>query len=519
MVLRFACLVLAALGMAAPAAAEWSRAVSQHFVIYSDQPPEKLKAYAERLEAFDQAVRYARHAADPLPGPANKLTIYAVEDLAAVQRIYGGGGVGGFYLPRAGDTVAFVPLSTSPGSRLDITPEAVFFHEYAHHLMYQNSSGAIPLWLSEGFAEFFSTAKFESDGSIGLGAPAAHRAEILLAKLYAPLPLPLMLGGTYKDLRHYYLEEVYGRGWLLTHYLTFNAGRKGQLERYLAAIQQGKPAMQAASDAFGDLRKLELELKQYVRSTRFPYVTVPPSKFKVGAVSVERLSQGQGAMIEVVMQSRRGITEEQAAKLAPFARRIAAAFPADAVVQAALAEAELNSKNYDEAIAAADRALASDPRSVNALLRKGYAQMAKAEKAASAGTDWKPIRSLFLRANKLDPEDPRPLVGYYETFRTSKAAVPPAALEGLVYAFELAPHDPDVRWTVMRELVAQGRGPEAAKALKPLAYAPHGGKFAERAQAVLDAVEAGDFTAARQKVEEADKAQKEAEEKARKKRH
>jgi tetratricopeptide (TPR) repeat protein len=517
MISRAACLVVALLATT-PASAGWSRAVSPHFVIYSDQSAEELKAYATKLEAFDQAVRYARRVPDVQIGPASKVTVYAVRDLPTLQRIYGGYGVGGFYIRRAGYSAAFVPLQTNPATRLDLTPENVFFHEYAHHLMYENVHAALPLWLSEGFAEFFSTVKFEADGSVGLGAPAAHRAEILLMKLASPMPLDRMLGGTWKQLRHYYLEEIYGRGWLLTHYLTFNTARKGQLERYVAGIQEGKPALQAARDAFGDLGRLDGELKDYVRSKRFPYVTVPPQKFSVGAITVEPLSPGEAAFMEVRMHSRRGVTEEQAAKLIPHARRIAANYPDDPAVQAGLAEAEADAHNYDAAVAAADRALAANPKSMDALLEKGRAISTKAEKDKSFKPDWKEVRQLYLSANRLDPDDPRPLIGYHGTF--GKAGLKPtaSALEGLLYAFELSPQDPDLRWTVMRELVAAGRQADAAKTLKPLAYAPHGGKAVERANDVLDKIEAGDLSAAEQRIAEIEKEVKDEEEREKKKR-
>jgi tetratricopeptide (TPR) repeat protein len=441
-----------------------------------------------------------------------------VRDLPTVERIYGGRGVAGFYIPMAGYTVAFVPLETAPATRLELSAENVFFHEYAHHLMYQNLNAAMPLWLSEGFAEFFSTAKFEPDGSVGLGAPALHRADVLLANLMAPLPIEVMLGGNWKQLRHHYLEEVYGRGWLLTHYLTFNTQRKGQLERYLAGIQEGKPALTSAREAFGDLNRLESELKRYVRSKSFPYIKVPPSNFKVGSVSIETLTPGEAAYIEVLMKSRSGVTDEEAQKLVPHARLIAARFPNDASVQAWLAEAEIDAKHYDLGIAAANRALALNPRSMDALLQKGRAYIRRAEEEKTYKPDWNAVRQIYITANRTDPDDPRALIGFYQSYNEAGLKATNSAVEGLLYAFELAPQDRTLRWMVMSELVSQGRGPEAAAAIKPFAYAPHGGKAAERAQTVLDLIEARDLAGANKKIAEVEAEEKAEEEKRKKKR-
>ena len=53
-----------------------------------------------------------------------------------------------------------------PDQRCDL-----FFHEYTHHLMTRTSRSAYPEWYSEGFAEFFSTPKFDRDGSVWLVGP------------------------------------------------------------------------------------------------------------------------------------------------------------------------------------------------------------------------------------------------------------------------------------------------------------------------------------------------------------
>src|SRR6185503_7967620 len=59
-------LALLALGVSASAQAEWYRASSEHFLIYSEQKPDTLKQFAEKLERFDSAVRVVR-GMDDLP--------------------------------------------------------------------------------------------------------------------------------------------------------------------------------------------------------------------------------------------------------------------------------------------------------------------------------------------------------------------------------------------------------------------------------------------------------------------
>ena len=43
----------------------WQKVSSPHFVIYADGEPDKLRAFATRLEKFDKAVRVVRTMPDP----------------------------------------------------------------------------------------------------------------------------------------------------------------------------------------------------------------------------------------------------------------------------------------------------------------------------------------------------------------------------------------------------------------------------------------------------------------------
>lgn len=133
------------------AQAEWHKATSSHFVIYADQKPEKLHELAARLEKFEKAVQLLRNVKSE-SGDTTKVTIFVVEDLGELRSLLGrrDSGVAGIYIGRASGPVAFVPRSTGTGLKGEIKPEAVFFHEYAHHLMLQNSSYPLPQWLSEG---------------------------------------------------------------------------------------------------------------------------------------------------------------------------------------------------------------------------------------------------------------------------------------------------------------------------------------------------------------------------------
>jgi tetratricopeptide (TPR) repeat protein len=247
--------------------------------------------------------------------------------------------------------------------------------------MMHNFPGAYPAWFIEGFAEFNSTARFEKNGTVGVGTPAGHRARGLV---HGPkLAIEELVSTPDNRRRPDEREAVYGRGWLLTHYLTFEPSRAGQLSHYLRKVGSGTPSLDAAKQAFGDLKLLDKEMESYLRRPRLSYLPVPPEKLPIGQISVRAVSPGEDAVMELKMRSRRGVNRAQALELLPLMRKAAAPFASDPSVQATLAEAEYDAGNYAEAEAAADRAIAVNPRHVDALLYKGRAKMAVATAAKS----------------------------------------------------------------------------------------------------------------------------------------
>ena len=495
-------LCAAALFAAAPAHAAWYEAKSKHFAIYADESPASLEAFATKLEKFDKAVRIVRSMEDPPIGNAGRVTIYVLRNEDAVSKIAVGkrSPIAGFYIPRASGSIAFVPRKTaSNGSEWDMTADTVFFHEYAHHLMLQNTDAALPPWLVEGFAEFFSTADFARDGSVHLGMPASHRAAGLFL-LDKPKIEDLLTKSVGDDGSGEDFERFYGRAWLLTHYLTFDQARTGQLAKYVVEVRSGTDLLKAAQDAFGDLGQLDKELDRYLRSNRFKYISVNSPELNNVAASLRPLRAGEAAVMPIRIRSARGVDSKTAPEVAALARGVAAQYPDDPAVERELAEAEFDEHNYAASETAADRALAADPKLAKALIYKGRAEMMLAESRPKA--DWEAIRRNFLAANKLDTEDPEPLLLYYESFGKSGRRPTPNAIAGLEYALVLAPQDKSLRMMVVSERINTNKFAEAREALAPLAFDPHSSDSRQFARKMMDALSAKDPKAALAAVDE-----------------
>ena len=467
--------MLASLAVAAPSDAKWREASTDHFVIYSEESEESLRKLATRLEQYDGAMRHLRGLPNASLGPANRLTVYVVSNVRLVQKLSGmkGDFLAGFYVPRASGSIAIIPRRLGSGGRWDMDSENVLLHEYAHHFLFQNYAAAYPAWFSEGYAEFHATARFEDDGGIGLGLPATHRARGLMSG--NPLPMERLMAGGFDKLTLDQREAVYGRGWLLTHYMTFEPGRAGQLDKYLQALNSGRAGAEAATEAFGDLDVLEKELDRYLKRRKLSYIKIDPGAIRLGAIASRELGPGEDALMDLKIRSRRGVDREQAQALVLEMRRAAAPFPGDPAVQATLAEAEYDAGNYQEAEAAADRALAASPNAIDALIYKGRALMMMAKGSGDANA-WKEVRRWLAAANRADPDDPEPLILFYESFGREGVKPTPNAIAGLAYAYQLAPQDRGLRLQVARQYLADGKAKEARAALVPIAYDPHAGE-------------------------------------------
>jgi len=483
---------LLTLAIAEPASAAWYQAKTTHFVIYSDDDPGRLRDFATRLERFDKAVRTVRKMDDPPLTDSGRLTVYALRSTDAVGALVGNSGVAGLYRESAAGSVAFVPRR-SGGDKFDLDAESIFFHEYAHHLQLQYSAMALPMWLTEGFAEFFATAEIKEDGSVLMGSAPLYRGQSLYDD-NSGLALEEMVGERFNRLNAVQVDRLYGMGWLLTHYLTFEKSRAGQLERYVRAIQSGLAPLAAAKSAFGDLGKLKHELEKY-KNAPLPGLRVDPKYLVIAPIDVQPLAPGEAAMMNVRIQSDRG-SSGKAAAIAADARKIAASYPGNAAVQTELAQAELNAKDYAAAARAAEIALAADPTSVHASIYKGRAQMELA-KADPQHANWEAIRQWFVKANRIDTENAEPLMLFYDSFRAAGQNAPPDAVKGLLYAVDLAPRDQNLRKRAVRELLSEGRLAEAKEMFTPLAFRPHAtAKTRDFNERIMAAMSNGDGPAA-----------------------
>jgi len=466
-------LALAFAGAPAAAHAEWWEARSDHFVVIAEGKEADTKAFAERLERFDNALRFLQKLPIGKPVPdAAKVTVYRFGDTNDIGRLAGARGVAGFYIPRAARPVVFTPARedrqlavrerADPKTRL--SPQVVLYHEYTHHFMLRNFNAAYPSWYVEGFAELNSTIDLRDNGSFAVGIPANHRSNELFRM--DQIPVKRMLDPANRvDTIEEQLSK-YSLGWLLIHNLTFSKSRSGQLLQYLKAVGAGENSLTAAERIFGDLGKLNSELQKY-KSSNLPAIEVIPPNYSPPKVVLRKLTAAEERSISKEIQLSRGVTRSQARSIDRELAPIAAAEPRNYTAQILSAEAALDARNFPVATASANRALALKPNSVDALVYKARALIEAKEGDAGRFAE---ARKLLDKAMAIDPQDPRPLIETYSSWRRSGAAIPEEGAIALEAAFPLAAHDRTYRMILTRHLLEQKRIPSARQVLAPLAY-------------------------------------------------
>ncbi|MCB2066699.1 MAG: hypothetical protein KDE15_08685 [Erythrobacter sp.] len=454
----------------APAAhaTDWYRAESQHFIVYSEDTENETREFAQDLERLDEVLRFMNGvgADDGSLPPSAKVTVYRFGETADMSALAAGNrnsGIGGFFIPRAHGSVAFVPRrrdrqrGRSASERIDedmmLDPKAILFHEYVHYFMFQHRDAPYPLWYSEGFAELFSNLEFGDDYFVIGQVPPWRSASLATISIDLPDTFDPPARGTRETV-----GRTYAHGWLIASHLNLNPARRGQMGAYMQAISQGATVMQAAEQAFGDLEVLRRELEEFRRG-RSRILRVPYSVQADPPVEMHRLTEDEVARMDMMIRSERGVDEAEAQRLVPQARRLVEQYPQSEAVLLAATEAEFDARNYAEAESLAQRAMTLDPESTMAAIY--YAEV-PLRQSFEDPSRLAVARSRFAAANRMENDHAFPLYGYYLTYLLDDGQeIPETARQALEDAFAYAPFDQDVRRALVHLLLLEDRAPEA----------------------------------------------------------
>ncbi|NEX93856.1 hypothetical protein [Caulobacter sp. 17J65-9] len=468
-----ACVALLAPGVAQ---AKWLRAESDHFVIYSNGDEQVLRDYSRRLEDFDSVLRYYHGL--PVDAPVDrKLDIYLMRSVEDLQRSFGTGSlIAGFYSADDDDVFAAAYRSRDKDDR-----DETLFHEYVHHFMAQYFPYPYPAWLSEGWAEYFSTTDIRAD-RIDVGN-AGDRAYSLSLDW---VPIEYLLGKTAWGLSAEKGAAFYAQAWLLTHYMQADAGRQKQLGAYMRAVAEGQDPVKAMEVATGaDVKALERELRAYARKplgyVRHGRQVIPR------AVTVTTMPASADDLLILRQRVLWSFDEKEAPAYLAKVRSAAARHPGDRFAELTLARAEIDHGDPLAAEALLGRRLAADPNDVEVLrlLARSKLKAGRADGARRAAL-FAEARPLLAKAIKADPDHYQTLYAYALARSTDPDYPSENTLDVLLLANQIAPQVETIAFETARALAARGRTDEATVKLRLLANAPHSGPVVEAAKAELE---------------------------------
>ncbi len=250
----------------------WLEVRSPHFTVATNASEKQARRVANQFEqiraAFQKTLVNIR--VDPgepifILAAKNENTLKAL--LPEYWEVKGHMHPAGLFVP--GQEKHYVAL------RLDAegeNPYHILYHEYVHLLVRLNFRN-FPVWLNEGYAEFFGNTRIGDKELIMGEASRAHIQQLRESKL---LPLEILLKVDHRS--PYYNEATkssifYAQSWAMVHYLMLDDKmRKEQpLVAFGRLLANDVDEVEAARRAFGDLKQFEKTVESYVRQSSFHY--------------------------------------------------------------------------------------------------------------------------------------------------------------------------------------------------------------------------------------------------------
>jgi tetratricopeptide (TPR) repeat protein len=468
----------------------WTGVRSQNFFVAGEAGEKDLRRVAVRLEEYRAA--FSRLLSPEHFDAGVPTTVIVFPDDAAYnpfKPFLGGrraGGVAGYFQP--GADVNYITVTLDPDFELD-----TLLHEYTH-LLVNNHFRVAPLWLKEGLAEFYSTARLSTDRRrVTLGEPPGRRARELRGRTLIPLNTLFAVDQT----SPYYFEPVqrglfYAESWALVHYLLEARGgeRRDGLDRFTSMLAEGSTAEDALHSAFGiGVAEAEAGLADYVRLERYhssAELFERPLDFDSQLTTVP-LAEAEGLALlgDLLLHTDRDANAEG------YLLRAVALDPNSAAARVSLGVLRLRQNRADEAREELQKAATLAP--ANHLARYYLAEALNRDdgtaapeqssiKAFEERTD--AIRAELRRAIELAPGfiEPYKLLATVEMERGDR---PEEAAAVLTRASALAPRRADLTLLLAQARLLAGRDDDARKLAEPIALRAADARLREQAGVLL----------------------------------
>jgi Flp pilus assembly protein TadD len=392
----------------------WVEVRSPHFIIVSNASEKEARDTAIHFEQIRTFFRQMMTIAQNAPSPT--ITILAVKDENSIRDLLpeywakGHGRVAVIFFNRFYQFYAAVQLDAGGDN-----PYQTIYHEYYHSLTIPYFPN-LPLWLAEGFAEFFGNSRIDENQAYA-GQPDAGLIQVLQQNRLIPLKVLFSVDHSspyYNEQNK--MSEFYAESWALVHYLMMgdNASHRQMLLTYLGALDHGATQEQASAQAFGDLHKLESILQDYAQNDRYYQLVTPaPPKPSQADLQVRVLSEAEVDADKGGFEATRGAMQQSD----PLLQEAVRLDPKLALARRNLALQDLFEGKPGDALDAASQAVALDPKDTFTLYIRAY---------------------LTLQAGGMRTDDPKIEADLRQCIAQSPDFAPPYALLGLSLASDEA---------------------------------------------------------------------------------
>lgn len=465
----------------APAWADWRRAETPNFIIYSQGSERELRDFAQKLETYDFVLRAREGRADE--EVFRRLPIYLVGNEGDYRRAAGPEGSAGVYYV-TGEDIFAVAMRGQEG-------EDILLHEYVHHFSHQSGRlTSAPGWLVEGLAEYYSTAEIRPD-QVTIGNLNPGRAAVLNYLNWLPWT-DLLTKRRNEFRRGDDVAAFYAQSWLLTHWFLSEPERRAQLNAYVRALSEGEDSLTAMQAATGLVPgEFSSTMRRYFNSRRLAGVRFgfQPVAFEI---RITRLPDSADDLLLIAQKLKVGVPRDEREGLAEQVRRLAARHPEDPFALLQLGHAELHFGDAEAGEAVLTRLLEREPANVEALQLMATRRMRQARE-----TDGDPApllaqaRGFLARAYAADEYDYRTLSLIAETRAGAPGYPNDNDVLTLEQAYALAPQLDSGAVRLAQAYMLRERFEPAVNLLRPIANAPHGGDLSEYAQRLIEDAQAG----------------------------
>jgi tetratricopeptide (TPR) repeat protein len=424
----------------------WRRIVTGDLVVSGNAPSPTLTRIAGELTRFRETFRELfpkTSTSSPTP-----TWVVVLRDYAAFQRFAPRDGrgrprtnVGAYFAPRADVNLIVMGASSVDGGLRTV------FHEYTHYIVSRNTRGAVPLWLHEGLAEFYSTFRGDYNGQTLIGAVPPNRVRQLRSQ--RGIPLQNIVAGRPVDARRFYAAS-----WALVHYVLVERPNPvaTPLDVYNTTFAKTGDHDVAFTEAFGtDVAGMQRELQEYVKRVRFPALQYDIQVATPEVGTVQSMLQSDVDALQGRLLLEGGAYEEAARMLTGVVKRQ----PEHAAALTTLARVRLAVDREDDAISMLERVVAAAPHDGAAQYYLGTAleQAWRHEEAVAA----------FDRSIKLLPGNPAPWMGLNGATRALRRDAQASAALQIAMQLEYAP---EKYWAEGLQAFRLGRDELAAAAIK-----------------------------------------------------